>query len=317
MFPHRLPTTVFCLAVFLFLITPQAIASTPMSDLLALVPGDSQVVAGTDDRYNERAPSYLLFVTHNNGADYNDWLALISVDPTMGANSLIEVATSSSRGELKEHLLVAKGTFNRASIFRAAEQNGAVRTNYKGEEVLVVEPFSREQAEMKDRRWLAIIDGRFSIFGTPDIVQQALDRRAAHSAPDPRLVARLAQLGPGISSWVVLKMPPAIFARHLDSDDLNPAWREFLAAADELIIGIRFGLLAQLNFAVHTTKPFLPTEDINESTRPRLLRAGLSQISRLRLKRLESHDQQLSGSFVIPEKALNGVLSVIFGMKHQ
>lgn len=72
---------------------------------------------------------------------------------------------------------------------------------------------------MRDVRWLAIIYGRFSIFGTPDLVQQALDRRAAHSDPDPRLVGRLAQLGPGISSWAVLKVPPSIFARHLDSDD--------------------------------------------------------------------------------------------------
>ncbi len=306
--------TVLCLVASLFAANLQTIASTPNSELLALIPGDSQVVAGME-AHNERRHGHLLFATRDNGVDWDDWLSLCGVDPAVGVNSLITVATSSSRGELKEHLLVVEGTFNRASIFRAAEQDGAARTNYNGEEVLVVEPFSREQAEMRDTRWLAIIDARLTIFGTPSLVQQALDRRAAHSAPDLRLVARLAQLGPGISSWAILKMPPSIFARHLDSEELNPAWREFLATADELTVGIRYGYSFQLNFAVHTTEPFLSSGGTTEPARPRLLRSGLSQISRLRLRSLEAHEQQLSGSIVIPPNALDGVLSVIFGMR--
>lgn len=313
----RLQNSSVYLVVFLFVVTPLAIASTPMSDLLALISGDSQVVAGIDDSLHERTPGHLLFVTHQNGVDYDDWLALIGVDPTIGVNSLIEVAASSSRGELKERLLLAKGTFNRASIFGAAEQNGAVRATYKGEEVLLIEPFAREQTQVKDTRWLAIIDGRFSIFGTPNLVQQALDRRAAHSDTDPRLVARLAQLGPDMKSWAVLKMPPSIFAQHLDSEELNTTWKELLANTDELSIGIRSGPQVQLNFAIHTTRPFLPPGSIAESTRSRLLRTGLNQISRLRLRTMEVQDQQLSGSIVIPEEALDGVLSEIFGMRRR
>lgn len=130
-------------------------------------------------------------------------------------------------------------------------------------------------------------------------------------------MARLAQLGPGVNSWTVLEMSPSILVQHLHTKELNAAWRELLAATDGLTIGIRSGALIRLDFDLHLTKPFLPSGDLTEITRPRLLRTGLSQISRIRVRKLEGHADQLSGSVVIPEEALDYALSVMFGNRAQ
>lgn len=306
-----------CLAAFTCVFAQPAIASFPESGLRALVPGDSQIVAGFEDPHNERVHGRLLFVTHNNSLDFDDWMGLISVDPAMGANELIEVAASSSRGELKEHLLMVEGVFDGDRVFLAAEQNGAIREHYKGEEVLAIKPFPRERTKITETRWLAIAAGRVSFFGTPILVQQALDRRTAHSGPDPRLVAHLAQLGPGVNSWSVLEMPPSVFARHFDTKQLDSAWKQLLDTTDELTIGIRYGSKVRIDFAVHTLKWLPSAGELIESARPQLLRTGLLQFSGLRLRKLDAHEDLLYGSIVVARKELDSYLSVVFGNRAQ
>ena len=56
-------------------------------------------------------------------------------------------------------MLVA-GRFDREHIFRAALGNGASMAEYRGQGLLVVEPFARERQEMNASRWMAILDDR-------------------------------------------------------------------------------------------------------------------------------------------------------------
>src|SRR5215472_1575281 len=136
------------------------------SILLPLIPPGPQVLSGFESKPNQ-VGGPLLMTTRNNVHDLEDWRALAGVDPGRVFTEVIEVAFAPDGTALNEHLLLAAGAFHRDRIFRAAELNGAKLTRYLGIAVLTLEPFSREKDEMKDTRWLAILDERVVAFGTP------------------------------------------------------------------------------------------------------------------------------------------------------
>ena len=80
-------------------------ASPVNSKLLALVPEGAQIVAGVEDPHSASSSGRLLLVTHNCHLDFKDWVAISGVDPHRASDEVIEVATSSSEGELRGHLL--------------------------------------------------------------------------------------------------------------------------------------------------------------------------------------------------------------------
>ncbi|HEY6490204.1 MAG: hypothetical protein WCC26_01035 [Terracidiphilus sp.] len=219
--------------------------------LLSLIPPNMQIVAGIEDPHNPESHGRLLLVTHNNNLDLADWIALAGVDPDLSIEKVIEVATSSSQGELQEHLLMIDGSFDRELIFRRAIRNGATLAAYKREELLAIRPFSREAGEMTGTRWLAILDDRTVLFGSPFLVAKALDRRTSHSALDPLLLAHLEQLRPDVNSWDVLAMPAAVFRRHFAPGHFFPQWAQALDGVDQLILGIHYGAADRVDFAVH------------------------------------------------------------------
>jgi hypothetical protein len=176
--------------------------------------------------------------------------SLTGVDPSRVVDEAIWVAASSSQGELKEHLILVAGRFDREHIFKAAELNGAAASGYNGIEVLTIEPFARERSQMRETRWMAIVDGRTAIFGTPWMVRKTLDQYTANVLPDATLVDRLTLLHPDVNSWNVLTMPSQMFARHIAAGSLHAAWARILEGADELTVGIHYGATCRVDFAI-------------------------------------------------------------------
>jgi len=86
------------------------------SKLLQLVPEGAQIVAGIEDPHNPSSSGRLLLVTHNCHLDFKDWVAMSGVDPHRASDEVIKVATSSSGRELKQHLLLVAGRFDREHI---------------------------------------------------------------------------------------------------------------------------------------------------------------------------------------------------------
>ena len=151
--------------------------SSPAEDnLLRLVPANAAIVAGIQDPHHGDQSGRLLIVTHNNNVDLKDWIGLVGVDDRQEVDRLIEVAMSSPRGDLSEHLLLARGSFNGRRILEEAERNGGIATAYKGVRIVNLKPLAREQKEMRDTRWLTILNDNTAIFGTPITVMRALDR---------------------------------------------------------------------------------------------------------------------------------------------
>jgi hypothetical protein len=224
-------------------------ASPTTFQLLPLVPSGSEVVAGFQNLHDPGTAGRLLLTTHNNRLDLDDWLALAGVDSERSYDEIVEVAASRSGGELNEHLLLVAGHFDGERIYRSLEQNGAKTTYFDALRIIPIEPFAREKGDMLETRWLAILNDRIAMFGTPAIVQKSLERYFNHAVPDPVLIERLAQLRPDLTSWNVLESPPEA-ARNVYFARTHGAWASLMEDTELLMVGARFGPKIRVDFFV-------------------------------------------------------------------
>ena len=233
-----------------------AFGSSPVEDrLLRLVPANAAIVAGIEDPHHGDQRGRLLIVTHNNNVDLHDWITLAGVDDRQEVDRLIEVAMSSAQGDLGDHLLLAHGSFNGRHILQAAENNGGAASSYAGVKVVIVQPFAREQKEMMDTRWLAMLDDNTAIFGTPAMVKDALDRYRSSAAADGALVKRLQELKSDVNCWSVLSMPGAVLARHLRAGVLDETGDTLLRRVSDVTIAVHYGSKERVDFAIETDSP--------------------------------------------------------------
>lgn len=228
-------------------------ASPATFQLLPLVPASCEVVAGFQNLHDPGTAGRLLLTTHNNRLDLDDWLALAGVDSQRVYDEIVEAAASRSGGELKEHLLLVAGHFDGERIYRSLEQNGVKTTHFDALKIILIEPFAREKGDMLETRWLVILNDRIAMFGTPALVQSALERHFDHAVPDPVLLERVSQLQPDDTSWNVLESSP-IEARNMSFARTHSAWARLMEDAELLMVGARFGPKVRVDFLVSASR---------------------------------------------------------------
>lgn len=253
MFPHWLRNGSVAAAA-LAASSMQVFASRPAEDpLLRLVPANAQIVAGIEDPHHGGhggdQSGRLLLVTHNDNVDLSDWIALSGVDDRQQVDKLIEVAASSSRGELSEHLLLLRGSFDGRRILKAAQDSGAISDHYDGVRVAELEPFARERQEVQDTRWLAFPDESTVIFGTPALVKSALDRYVSASRVDAELARRLDGLRADVNCWSLLAIPGQMIAAHLLPGVLDETGRLSAQRVTSATVSVHYGSKERVDFA--------------------------------------------------------------------
>ncbi len=231
----------------------RAFAGAPAEGrLLRLVPSNAEIVAGIQDPHHGDQSGRLLIVTHNDDVDLRDWITLAgTVDDRQHVDKLIEAAASSSRGELSEHLLLAAGSFRDAAILQAAESEGGVRSEYNGVRIVELKPFAQEQQEMRDTRWLAMLDDKVAIFGSPVMVKDALDRYLSSAAADAELMKRLSELKPDVNCWSILTMPERMMTAHVLPAVLDEASAALLHRTTALSVSVHYGSKDRVDFSFH------------------------------------------------------------------
>jgi hypothetical protein len=235
--------------LFLLVISVETLlAAPPDLALLSLVPPGAQVVAGITNRPSPGKPGSFLLMTRNNVIDRSDFISLAGVDDSMIIHQMIFAAGGSDTSKWGEHSLLINGHFDQARIFKAAVDNGATVTEFRGFRVLVQHPFERELATFKDVRWLAVIDSNVALFGTRFSVQQELDRHLAGTAVDPSLMQRLARLRSDDATWSVLGMFTFDdeIAHALGS--LDPVLANLVHAGTSFLFGVRYGKKIEVEY---------------------------------------------------------------------
>jgi hypothetical protein len=254
MFPQWLRYLVIAVSA-MSLTCVRALGSSPAEDrLLRLVPANAAIVSGIEDPHHGDQSGRLIFVTDNNNADLNDWIALVGVADKQEVDRLITVAMPSPRGDLADHLLLARGSFEGGRILNQAERNGGGRREYRGMRIVELKPFQREEKGMIDTRWLTVLDDNTAIFGTPVMVMRALDRYLSSSATDSALAKRMMTLRPDVSCWSILALPGAVLARHLPAGVVVSS-ETLLRGVSNVTVGVHYGSKERVDFSIGTNSP--------------------------------------------------------------
>lgn len=290
-----------------------AFGSRPVDDpLLRLVPANAQIVAGIEDPHHNDQSGRLLIVTHNDNVDLRDWIALAGVDDREQVDGLIEAAASSDSGELSEHLLLARGSFNGRHILQAAESDGGVRGEYKSVKIVALKPVVGEEQEMQDTRWLAMPDDSTAIFGSPEMVKSALDRYLSASAADAKLTARLSSLRPDANCWSVLTLPGAMLTRHVRAGAVNDADAALLRRVASMSISIHYGSKDRVDFDFKTDRPDAANALAAVISGPPHLLA-IADTPHAHLENLAVQQNEVRGSVRVADKEFDPWLAGVYG----
>ena len=254
MFPQWLRYVVIAVSA-MSLTCVRALGSSPAEDrLLRLVPANAAIVSGIEDPHHGDQSGRLIFVTDNNNADLNDWIALVGVADKQEVDRLVEVAMPSPRGDLADHLLLALGSFEGGRVLNQAERNGGGRREYRGVRIVELKPFQREEKEMIDTRWLTVLGDNTAIFGTPVMVMRALDRYLSSSSVDGVLVKRMMTLRPDVNCWSILALPGAVLTRHLPAGVVVSSGT-LLRGVSNVTVGVHYGSKERVDFSMATNSP--------------------------------------------------------------
>jgi hypothetical protein len=295
----------------------RALGSSPAEDhLLRLVPANAAMVAGIEDPHHGDQSGRLLIVTHNNNVDLNDWIALVGADGRQEVDKLIEVAMPSPRGDLGDHLLLARGSFEGGRILNQAEGNGGVRSEYRGVRMVELKPFPREEKEMLETRWLTVLDDNTVIFGTPAIVKSALDRYLSPAPVDSQLMKRLQELKPDLNCWSILTMPGAVLTRHLRAGVVDESSDTLLRGVSNVMVGVHYGSGIhgpgeRVDFFIGTNGPEAATA-LAAAMDGRSHLLPIAETLRTRFAGVSVEQNEVRGSVRVKDKEFDGWLAAVY-----
>jgi hypothetical protein len=290
----------------------RALGSSPAEDrLLRLVPANAAMVAGIKDPHHGDQSARMLIVTQNNNLDLSDWIALVGVGDQQEIDRLIEVAMPSPRGDLAEHLLLAHGSFEGGRILNQVERNGGARREYRGVRMVELKPLQREEKEMRDTRWLTVLDDNTAIFGTPVMVMRALDRYLSPPATDGALVKQLRTLRPDVNCWSVLAMPGAVLARHLPAGAVDVSSDTLLRGVSNITVGIHYGSKERVDFSIGTNSPEAASA-LAAAMDGRSHLMPIADTLRARSSAVSVEQNEVRGSVRVKDKDFDGWLAAVY-----
>ena len=227
--------------------------ASPDPKLLSLVPPGTQIVAGMTNQVPRDRPDGFLLVRQSNMVDRSDFLSLVGVDDSMIIHQIIFTAGGADPSTLGEHSLLVSGHFDQKRIFRAAVENGARLSEFRGIRVLVQKPLPRDLGTLKDVRWLAVIDATVALFGTISSVQQELDRQLAGSAVDPSLMHKLARLRRDDATWSVFGTVKGNDEVEHALGSLDPLLANLVHDGDSFQFGVRYGRKVEVEYEIKSS----------------------------------------------------------------
>ena len=237
------------LAMLIFLLVSAAMTwASPDPRLLSLVPPGTQIVAGVSNPMLHGRTDGFLLMSNEDVVDHRDFISLVGVDDSLIIDQMLFVAGGSDTSKSGEHGLLMSGHFNQTRIFKAALENGASVSEFRGIRVLVQRPLGRELGTFKDVRWLALIDSTVALFGTISSVQQELDRHLAGSAVDPSLMQKLPRLRRDDATWSILGMFKFDDEIEHALGSLDPILATLVHAGTSFLFGVHYGKKIEVEY---------------------------------------------------------------------
>jgi hypothetical protein len=234
-------------------------------------------------------------MSRNSAIDRSDFFSLAGVDDSMIIHQMIFASGGSDTSKSGEHSLLISGHFDQTRIFKAAVENGATVTEFRGFRVLVQHPFERELGTFKDVRWLAVIDSKLALFGTSFSVQQELDRHLDGSAVDSSLMQRIARLRRDDATWSVVRTFNVDEEIEHALGSLDPMLANLIHRGTSFQFGVRYRRKLEVEYEA-TVPSSASAQTISNSSMQSLVAANLK------------------GSSLLPHPDLTGELASVRGV---
>ncbi len=302
------------LIVSLIVVASTAVAAAShrlaTSDLLRLVPPNSQLVCGISDPGKGSMTGRLLAATPDNNRDLSDILALTRIsaaDDNSQIHEVIVVAASFAPGDLRRHLLLLSGHLDATRIRQQALARGAQTFAYGGLQLLALPSIVLNGNRESQVRWIAILRDKIALVGTPALVTTAIDRWQQNTPADPLLLQRLAHLPTDVNSWSLVAMSAPTLAAHLPFLAGHSPFAAELHDADAVELGVRYGPMARIDFSIH--QPSNPQE-MRAPTPPQTIPSRFTvNVNALAPAQKNHHPDSIQGSVTVSAEQLNAWLA--------
>jgi hypothetical protein len=211
-------------------------------ELMSLLMPDARVVAGVNVDQARISPFGQFVLSQMPAADarFANFTAMTGFDPRRDLREVL-MATVGRPGQ--QGLVLARGTFDAARIFAAAQAAGHTIENYNGIQIVT----GKEEALTHA---VAFLGKSIAVAGDIDNVHGAIDRRnAASSSIDPALAAKVGQLSEMLDVWSISTVPLATVANPKLADNrLNGVLSsDVMKAIQQTSGGVKFGATVELS----------------------------------------------------------------------
>jgi hypothetical protein len=224
-------------------------ALSPDPRILSLIPHDAQIVDGTGKPPQKSARRSFLVFKRESAIDLRDFQGLVGMDDSKFIRQIFLIAGTQMSDARVQHSLIAVGRFNQSRIYNAAIQNHARVREYRGIEIIELDPFSREAGTFDDVRWLAVIESDLALFGTIAGVREELDRHLDHTPADSFLLERFGRLGSDDETWCLFAHTVQKEAVRQAFASLDPRLADVVRDQSDFQFGIHYGRRIRFDYA--------------------------------------------------------------------
>ena len=230
------------LLLFLFasaFFTTLAVAATD-AKLVSMLDPQTRVIAGLNATAVKASPFGQYLLSQSAKADLSNFVASTGFNPRTNLQQVLFGATGDANNS--QRILLVKGTFVPAQVLAFAAKKGATASSYHGITVAEFPAFQGKNGKPHGARWLAFLSSTRAAFGSPELVQHAIDRYVDNTAADAGVASRIAAAAGNYDAWYVSTVPGPEIALSLpqSSNQLSGLAATALQSVQSEMAGVKF-----------------------------------------------------------------------------
>jgi hypothetical protein len=235
----------FVLLLVASALTTLAAAATDPK-LVSMLDPQTRVIAGLNGTAVKASPFGQYLLSQSAKADLSHFVASTGFDPRTNLQQVLFGSAGDANNS--QRVLLVKGTFVPAQVLAFAVKKGATASSYHGISVAEFPAFQGKNGKPHPARWLAFLSSTRAAFGTPELVQHAIDRYVDNTAADAGIASRIAAASGKYDAWYVSTVPGPEVALSLpqSSNELSGLAANALQSVQSEMAGVKFAQDASL-----------------------------------------------------------------------
>ncbi len=227
------------------LFTTLAAAATD-ARLVSLLDPQTRVAAGLNGTAVKASPFGQYLFSQSAKADLSHFIASTGFDPRTNLQQVLFGSAGDPNNS--QRVLLVKGTFVPSQVLAYAVKKGAMASSYHGVSVAEFPAFQGKNGKPHPARWLTFLSSTRAVFGTPELVQHAIDRYVDNTAADAGVASRIAAASSKYDAWYVSTVPGPEVALSLpqSSNELTGLAATALQSVQSEMVGVKLAQGASL-----------------------------------------------------------------------